>query len=53
MEVIPEPKDATRLKLRMEVPSKDNRSNGQESIEFAYNLGADEPEKIVGEMVSE
>ena len=51
-EVIPQPEDTTQFKMRMEVPGRENKKNGQESIEFAYNLETDVPEEVVGEMVS-
>ena len=40
------------IMFRMEVPNRENRKNGQESIEFSYNLETDVPENVVDEMVS-
>ncbi len=52
VEVIQQPENHNQIKMRMEVPSKEVKKNGHESIEFAYNLMIDEPEDVVGEMVS-
>ena len=52
MEVVPHSGDSAELLLRMEVPNKENKKNGQESIEFTYNIRTDEPDEVVGEMVS-
>lgn len=51
MEVVPHSGDSAELLLRMEVPNKENKKNGQESIEFTYNIRTDEPDEVVGEMV--
>ncbi len=38
--------------MRMDVPNQDtNKKNGQESIEFPYDLTKDIPEDVVHEMV--
>lgn len=37
--------------FRLVVPGKDNQKNGEESIEFSYNLQTDVPENVVDEMV--
>lgn len=40
--------------MRVEVPRKDeSKQNGQEAVEFTYNLVTDKPEDVVGEMVIE
>ena len=52
MEVLPKEGDSAALMLRMEVPNKENKKNGQESIEFTYNINTDVPDEVVGEMVS-
>ena len=39
------------LSMRMEVPSKEGKKNGQESIEFQYDLVKNQPEQIVEDMV--
>ena len=41
------------IMFRMEVPNHENKKNGQESVEFSYNLHSDMPEHVVEEMVSE
>ena len=41
------------IMFRMEVPNHENKKNGQESVEFSYNLHSDMPEYVVEEMVSE
>ena len=39
--------------MRVEVPRKvESKQNGQETVEFTYNLVTDKPEDVVGEMVS-
>lgn len=48
-----ETEDSPLLHLRMEVPTKEvSRKNNQESIEFTYDLDKDQPEVVVGKMVS-
>lgn len=37
--------------MRVEVPHKESKKSGQESIEFPYDLMTDEPDEVVGEMV--
>ena len=40
------------LTMRMDVPNQESsKKNGQESIEFPYDLTKDVPEDVVGEMV--
>ncbi len=40
------------LTMRMDVPNQDaNKKNGQESIEFPYDLTNDVPEDVVTDMV--
>ena len=50
----PAPADSSMM-FRLMVPrtSKENQKNGQESIEFAYNLQTDVPEDVVNDMVRE
>lgn len=50
----PAPADSNMM-FRLMVPrtSKENQKNGQESIEFAYNLQTDVPEDVVNDMVRE
>ena len=50
VEVMQEP-TADSIMFRLVVPGKDNQKNGQESIEFSYNLQTDVPENVVDEMV--
>ena len=53
VEVMPETAEQIdNIMFRMEVPNRENRKNGQESIEFSYNLETDVPENVVDEMVS-
>ena len=37
--------------MRVEMPNKESKKSGQESIEFPYDLMTDEPDEVVGEMV--
>ena len=48
VEVMQEP-TADSIMFRLVVPGKDNQKNGQESIEFSYNLQTDVPENVVDE----
>ena len=61
IEVVPVPEPAetqsstptSLLTMRMDVPKQDtSKKNGQESIEFPYDLREDVPEDVVREMVS-
>ncbi len=48
-----EVEDYPILHLRMEVPTKEiSKKNNQESIEFSYDIHKDQPEVVVGKMVS-
>ena len=48
-----ESEDSPILHLRMEVPTKEtSKKNNQESIEFSYDIDKDQPEVVVGKMVS-
>ncbi len=40
------------ITFRMEVPTKENKKDRQESVEFSYSLHSDIPENVVEEMVS-
>lgn len=39
------------LSMRVEVPTRETKTKGQEAVEFTYNLHEDVPETLVEEMV--
>jgi serine/threonine protein kinase len=52
VEILQEPTSETEsIMFRLVVPGKDNQKNGQESVEFSYDLRTDVPENVIDEMV--
>lgn len=44
-------KDGTQLVFKMEGPQRVNK-NGQDIVQFIYNVDEDKPDSVVSEMVS-
>ena len=54
VEVVPKNLEGdSTVVMVVEVPRKESKQNGLETVEFTYNLVTDQPDEVVGEMVSE